>query len=137
MKRIALCSSVLLVLAIVLAACQSAQPTATPPPPTAPPPTAVPPQPTVTTRDQLSPGKSTFQGSCSCHGGGFSSSALARYGTAQKLLDEVSKTMPQGNRGSLSTQEYFDVVAYILSQAGLLQPGQTINGMTAPTIQLE
>ena len=137
MKRIALGCSLLLVLAIAAAACQSAQPTAMPLPPTAPPPTAVPPQPAATTRDQLSPGKSTFQGRCSCHGGGFPSSTLVKYGTAQKLLDRASSTMPQGNPGALSAQEYYDVVAYILSQAGLLQPGQTINGMTAPTIQLK
>lgn len=135
MKRIALSSLVLLAFIIAVAACRSAEPTATPPPPTASP-TAVP-QPTSTARDQLSPGKSTFQGVCTCHGGGFSKSTLARYGTAQKLLDTVSKTMPKNNPGSLSTQEYYDVVAYILSQAGLLPSGQTVNGMTAGSIQLQ
>jgi hypothetical protein len=135
-KRVAPFYSLLLAVAIAVAACQSAQPSATPPP-TAPPPANVPSTPAATARDQIAFGKSTFQGSCTCHGGGFSSSVLARYGTAQKLLEALTKTMPQGNPGSLSAQQYSDVVAYVLSQAGLLQAGQIVNSTTAPTIQLK
>ncbi len=137
MKRIALCCFVATMSVIAVVACQSAQPTATLLPPTAVLPTTVSSQPTVATRDQLSAGKSTFQRSCTCHAEGFSSSVLANYDTAQKLLDKVSKTMPKGDPASLSRQEYFDVVAYMLSQAKLLQADQVINDMTAPTIQLK
>ena len=66
-----------------------------------------------------------------------SKSALGRDSTAQKLLDEMTRTMPPDPPGSLSTQDYYDVVAYMLSQAGLLPAGQTVNGTTAGSIQLQ
>jgi S-disulfanyl-L-cysteine oxidoreductase SoxD len=72
-------------------------------------------------------GKTVFASKCaSCHGtngeGGRGSTIigsgvnLARYNTAKGLLDSISLTMPATAPGSLSHQEYLDVLCFILVQ---------------------
>ena len=70
-------------------------------------------------------GEHVFVSHCSgCHGaGGQGGSApavigpgahLAKYNTAQGLLDYIDTTMPANAPGSLSHQEYFDILSYLL-----------------------
>jgi len=40
--------------------------------------------------------------------------SLEKYGTAQGLLDYVSDNMPKTNPGSLSRQEYLNIVSFLL-----------------------
>jgi hypothetical protein len=46
-----------------------------------------------------------------------SSAKLARYNTAQGLSSFISTAMPQNSPGSLTHQQYLNVLAYILLQA--------------------
>jgi len=43
-----------------------------------------------------------------------SNASLAKYGTAQGLLDYISTTMPKEAPGSLSHQDYLNVLCYLL-----------------------
>jgi cytochrome c5 len=74
-----------------------------------------------------SSGQTVYNKYCtSCHGekgqgrsgpaliGG--SAGLAKYQTPQALLDFIAKTMPLAGPGSLSHQEYLDVLCYLLVQ---------------------
>ena len=45
-----------------------------------------------------------------------SGAALAKYSTAQGLLEKISNTMPMNSPGSLSHQQYLQLVAYLLTQ---------------------
>lgn len=82
----------------------------------------------VYTKEQASRGQATYQAEClKCHGdnlsGGESAGALAgadflqRWDgkTAGDLFDTIRKTMPADDPGNLSTRQYADIVAYILS----------------------
>lgn len=136
---------------LVLMACSQAQPTSTPqptavppavptavptatplPPPTAPPPPTEPPKP-----DQVAAGERRYAAHCGgCHAGGFSQANLAGYRTAAGLYDYIRARMPPGNPAVLSDQARYDVVAYILSRAGLLPAGQEVSAQTVDTIVL-
>ena len=139
-------------IALLAVACggPAATPTQTPP---AAPPTAVPPSVTqgapeataAVASQQASPGMAVYTRSCSrCHGdslaGGsataLSRATLARYGTAQKLFEYIRQTMPKGNAGGLTEEEYYDVAAYLLVQQGLLAIGQPVNRDSAGGIIL-
>ena len=72
-------------------------------------------------------GATVYTSHCAnCHGatgGGASAPALiganahlGKYNTGQGLLDFVDKTMPANSPGSLSHQDYLNVVAYLLVQ---------------------
>jgi polar amino acid transport system substrate-binding protein len=72
-------------------------------------------------------GETIFAKSCAgCHGttgGGGKAPAITgasahldKYNTAQGLLDFVDTTMPANAPGSLSHQDYLDVVSYLLVQ---------------------
>ncbi len=85
---------------------------------------------------QASAGGSVFSGTCaSCHGGhGQGNTApaiigpneqLSKYQTAQGLLNFVSAAMPFYNPGTLSQQQYSDVVVYLLVQNQFVNPNST------------
>ena len=117
---------VALALLIVVAACGSPSPTATPvPPPTVVPtamPTVIPPtltSPPAPTAGQLAAlGQVVFDRHCnSCHGGGFApapSHWIQRFSTAQELYDFARTRMPTSGPGSLKPEEYFQIVAWEL-----------------------
>ena len=44
---------------------------------------------------------------------------LCAYGTPRRLVDYVKLAMPYDSLGSLDEAEYWDVVAYLLDEAGL------------------
>ena len=88
--------------------------------------------PAVFTADQAAQGATVYQGQCAvCHGNalegvagpalkgsGFKAMAVAQGLNAQSLLLVVSQSMPQSDPGSLSPEQYNQVVAYILQQNG-------------------
>lgn len=96
--------------------------------------------------DQLARGQQVFFQVCAaCHGedgqglpeGGpaiIAAPSLAFYATAADLFDTIRRTMPEDNPGSLSEQEYWDVVAYILAQSGLNPEGLPVGPETAGSI---
>src|SRR5438105_1778254 len=53
--------------------------------------------------------------------------ALADYRTAARLYNFISSEMPNDDPGSLSSQQYYDVLAYILDQNGMNPSGQPVN----------
>jgi mono/diheme cytochrome c family protein len=116
--------------------------------PTAPPsPGAGPAPATTSTAGQLADaGKTVFADNCAkCHGangegGGSpaligSKANLGKYSTAQALFDFVTKQMPLGKAGTLSAQEYLQVVAFLLVQNGLVQPSAALDATTLGTIK--
>jgi mono/diheme cytochrome c family protein len=142
MKRALVCLTLVLILIVVTAACGGTAPTATPQP------TAVaqPPTPVSQMPQQQASGKALFGQHCSpCHaadmtggtGPALSAAGLSKYSTAQGLFDKVSKTMPRSNPASLTTQQYYDLVDYLLVAQGLLKPDQTVNADTLATISLK
>ncbi|MER3405965.1 MAG: cytochrome C, partial [Chloroflexota bacterium] len=96
--------------------------------------------------DQLTRGRQVFMQVCAaCHGedgqgqpeGGpaiIAAPSLVFYATAADLFDTIRRTMPENNPGSLSEQEYWDVVAYILAQSGLNPEGLPVGPDTAGSI---
>jgi mono/diheme cytochrome c family protein len=88
---------------------------------------------------QLERGKTLFGASCAgCHGDAGEGSGdnprligtpnrMAVYQTALRLFEFVSSEMPQDKPKSLKPAEYWDVVAFILSQNKLL-PENTVLG---------
>lgn len=142
MKRTLVCLTLALILIVVTAACGGTAPTATPQPTAAAQPTT----PASQMPQQQASGKALYGQHCSpCHGaaltGGagpaLSATGLSKYGTAQGLFDKVSKTMPRNNPASLTTQQYYDLVDYLLVAQGLLKPDQTVNADTLATISLK
>ena len=88
--------------------------------------------PALFTADQAAQGAPVYQAQCApCHGSAlegvaapalkgeqFKAMAAAQGLTAQSLLTVVAQTMPQSDPGSLSADQYNQVVAYILQQNG-------------------
>lgn len=86
-----------------------------------------------------------FQYCAKCHGDdarGQSAPSLVGagidqvYPTAEKLYDFVSKMMPQDNPGSLTPEEYWNVVAYILNLNGVQPDNDPLGPETAATVSL-
>jgi len=89
-------------------------------------------KPALYTADQAQAGAAVYAQSCAaCHGAqlegvaapalkgeAFGEMATAQSLTADALLDVVANTMPQSDPGSLKTEDYNAVVAYILQQNG-------------------
>jgi cytochrome c len=98
--------------------------------------------------DQVAAGQGVYMRACGyCHGDmgeGMDdapplvgrASAIGDFRTAARLYNFVASEMPGDDPGSLSSQEYYDVVAYLLAQNGLNPSGQPVNPSTAPNIQL-
>ena len=137
MRRETICFVSVILVITILAACGGGAPT-----PTAKPePTTAEPQ----APQQVTAGMKTYDDHCArCHGAnledGFapklSKPTLVKYGTAQELFDYIRQTMPRGNAGSLSDQEYYDVTGYLLFQQSLLEPDQVVSADTASSITL-
>ncbi len=53
---------------------------------------------------------------------------------ATTLFDYVKRAMPFNAPGSLSDDAVYSVVAYILSEAMIIQPGETMNATTLPKV---
>jgi len=146
---------------LLIAGCATPAPTATPlPPPTVvpsavppktalPQPTAVPPTKTSgSTVGQLANlGQAVFTRSCvRCHGDkgqGGSGSALigtqaqlSRYTNALGLLDKMRTTMPRGAPGSLSAEEYLQLLAFLLQQNNVLQANAPLDSSGLASIVL-
>jgi mono/diheme cytochrome c family protein len=112
--------AVAFVLLFFVSACASSQPTMSPSSTVA--------KPTESTAGQLAEsGKTTFANRCArCHGDNGQGAtapavigpdaALGKYNTAQGLLDFVDTTMPMNAPGSLSRQEYLQVLCFLLVQ---------------------
>ncbi len=92
---------------------------------------------------QVAAGMQVYTQSCQgCHGSNLegrsgppiNNATLVRYQSADKILDYVSKNMPRNAPGSLTQQQYNDVIAFILDKLGALPAGQTISPETASRI---
>lgn len=120
---------VALLLIAALGACSSPTPAPTTPPATGPTgaPLAV-----LTAGNLADLGKDVFSSNCArCHGdkgqgaagptliGG--GNALSKYGDAQGLFSFISKNMPKSSPGSLSTDQYLRVLAFVLVQNNLVK----------------
>lgn len=112
--------------------------------PTTPTSTSTPP----TAGELAQAGQSVFANRCaSCHGadgqGGTApavigaSAHLGEYNTAQGLLGYVETNMPALNPGSLSHQEYLNIVAYLLIQNGDLSADASFDETRLGDISLE
>lgn len=86
----------------------------------------------VYTETQAKRGGPVYETSCaSCHGADLAGADVApalvgfEFGsnwegqTLDALVERIRRSMPQGAPGSLTRQEYVDVVAFMLSRAGL------------------
>lgn len=63
------------------------------------------------------------------------SKRIASYGDTDRLYDYISRTMPFDTPGSLSPQEYWDVIAFLLEENELL-PQETVLGPDADPLEL-
>lgn len=61
---------------------------------------------------------------------------IASYGDTDRLYDYVSRTMPFDDAGSLSEEQYWEVIAYLLDANELL-PAEVVLGPDSETITLE
>lgn len=87
---------------------------------------------------QVVSGQKAFDAYCAgCHRAGFQTSAVTRYRTALGLFQFVRSAMPPGNPERVPENSAYDIVAYILSKAGLLKEGQKVTPDTAQSISLE
>jgi len=96
--------------------------------------------------DQVAAGKSVYAASCAkCHGaqgeGGTGplviggNKRIASYGDTPRLYDYVSRTMPFDEPGSLTEDEYWNAIAYLLDENGLL-PEEIVLGPEAELVEL-
>lgn len=97
--------------------------------------------------EQVAAGRDVYLDECAkCHGeqgeGGTGplliggSRRIASYGDTDRLYDYVSRTMPFDDAGSLSEQQYWDSIAYLLDANDLL-PADAVLGPDSETITLE
>lgn len=121
--------AVILAMTLVSGACSASKPTPTPAP-TAPSTSAPVPSPTpapALTAGQLAEqGKTVLATKGGCHGEGGqglrapaiigSNAQLAKYNNAKQLLDYIKSTMPANAPGSLTQQEYLQVLCFMLLQ---------------------
>ncbi len=93
-------------------------------------------------------GKTVFASRCSkCHGDSGqgvtapaiigSGANLGKYNTAQGLLDFIDTNMPFDAPGSLSSQEYQNVLAFLLVQNNYVTSGTAFNSNQFGNIQLK
>ncbi len=94
-----------------------------------------------------SAGQTVFANRCAkCHGAQGqgvtapaiigSQSHLNNYGTAQRLLDFISTTMPLDAPGSLSQPEYLQLLSFLLVQNGYLTSTAPLDSSTLNQINL-
>jgi mono/diheme cytochrome c family protein len=148
MQKLNIITGILTLLAVIafLSGCASASPgtpaTSTPPMTTAPSPVGV-------TFGSAAPlGKTVYTNACSiCHGINGegktapavigASASLSKYGTAKGLLDFVSTTMPAKAPGSISHQDYLNVLSYLLVQNNAVDPAAAFNESGLASVQLK
>lgn len=97
--------------------------------------------------EQVAAGQGVYAADCAqCHGeqgqGGTGplliggNKRIASYENTTRLFDYVSRTMPFDTPGSLSEQQYWDVIAYLLEENDLL-PADTVLTPEADPVALE
>jgi mono/diheme cytochrome c family protein len=97
--------------------------------------------------DQIAAGREVYTAECAqCHGangeGGTGplliggNKRIASYQTTQRLYDYVSTTMPFDEPGSLTQEQYWNVISYLLDANELLPP-DTVLGPGAEPIELK
>ena len=123
-------------------------PSAPSPPPPAPPGAVTPAlPPSGQSVDQLSQaGKTVFASSCRCHGdkgqGGNGpaiigpNANLGKYATAKGLLTFISTIMPASAPGSLPSQSYLQLLAFLLVENKIVAPETNIDASQLDTIKL-
>ena len=100
-----------------------------------------------TQSEQVAAGRDVYAAECAqCHGdrgqGGTGpvviggNKRIASYQTTERLYDYVSSTMPFDAPGSLSEQQYWDAIAYLLDANDLL-PANTVLGPDSEPIDLQ
>ena len=151
MKKLLLAGiPVILLLVLALGACSSTPSTGTTPPPgtTASSTTSAASTSGPATAGQLAAsGQAVFSSYCSrCHGsngqGGTgptiigTGQSLDKYSTAQGLYSFISTVMPANAPGSLSSQQYLEVTAYLLLQNGYVSSGQAMDSASLGGIPL-
>jgi S-disulfanyl-L-cysteine oxidoreductase SoxD len=55
---------------------------------------------------------------------------------ATTLFDYVKRAMPFSSPGSLTDDQVYSVVAYILSEAKVIKPDETLNASTLPNVKM-
>jgi cytochrome c len=96
--------------------------------------------------DQVAAGQTVYAASCAkCHGaqgeGGTGplvvggGKRIATYGDTDRLYDYVGRTMPFDKPGSLTEDEYWQVIAYLLKENDLL-PEEIVLSPEAEPIEL-
>jgi alcohol dehydrogenase (cytochrome c) len=102
------------------------------------------------TQQQVSVGRQAFNQHCAkCHGGKlqgqagpplagpkFESNLEYSKMSAQQMFDFISKQMPANAPGSLSKQQYLQVMAYILSKNGYPRGSTPLSKQTLKQVQL-
>lgn len=87
---------------------------------------------------QIASGETTFGVSCAgCHRAGFTESVLRRYRTAAALFQFIRTSMPPGNPDLIPEKKGYDIVAYLLTKAGLIKADQPVNADTVSTLSFE
>jgi cytochrome c len=96
--------------------------------------------------EQVAAGQEVYAAECAqCHGdqgqGGTgpglvgSGKRIASYQDTTRLYDYVSRTMPFDEPGSLTEQQYWDVIAYLLGENDLL-PADTVLSPESEPLEL-
>ena len=137
--------TVILIASVFVGACGGqSQPSPSPTPSITPPPTA----PSGTTAAQLADlGKTVFANRCAgCHGESGqgvqapavigAGTSLGKYNTAEGLFNFVSTAMPAKAPGSLSQQDYLNVVSYLLLQNSFVAPTDLLDASRLGSITL-
>ena len=103
------------------------------------------------TPDQVAAGQQVYSASCArCHGdrgqgGGaddpeapliIGARALTGFRDGQDLHDYVVDSMPNDQPGSLPSDDYWNVLAYLLAQNNLSGPGEPLGPTTAASVSM-
>ncbi len=97
--------------------------------------------------DQVAAGREVYTADCSqCHGpngeGGTGplviggGKRIATYESTERLYDYVSRTMPFDEPGTLTADQYWNVIGYLLDANDLLPP-ETVLGPETESIELK
>lgn len=93
-------------------------------------------------QNQVARGQALYVQHCfACHlpgsvGPELTRDLLASMGTARALFNFIRTAMPQNAPGSLTDQEYWDILAHMLAETGLLPAGIRPGPETADTLRL-
>jgi len=93
--------------------------------------------------EQVAQGRRLYEQNCaSCHRQGgigpeLTALVLSNYRTADRLFRYVSRAMPYDAPGSLDEQTYWDILAFLLAENGMLPEGVVLGPETAPQVELK